>query len=103
MVCLLAHEVHKHQQPFGIHVNGSPVNKQFVSVKLCQVVVSNECAQQLQVGPLALDIACHLIAHTVLLGYTGVQSLPSFEQRLAVGQRACQAPYAIMAWRTILR
>ena len=79
MVCMLVHEVHKHQQPFGIHVDGSPVCKQLVSIQVRQVVVSYECAQQLQVGPLALDVACHLIAHTVLLGYTGVQSLPSFE------------------------
>ena len=101
-VCLLAYEVHQHQQPFGIHVDGSPVYKQFVSVKFCQVVVRDECAQQIQVCPLAFDVTRHLIAHTVLLGYTGIQPLPNLEQRLTVGQWACQAPHAIMTRRTIL-
>ena len=110
LFCLLAYEVHQHQQPFGIHVYGSPVCKQLVGIgcggedaaRAHDDVVNNECAQQLQVGPLTFDVACHLVAHAVLLGYTRVQSLPSFEQRLAVGQRACQAPYGIMTWRTIL-
>ena len=81
-VGVLLYEAQQSEQFFGINLG-----RFFVVDGVAEVVVVHESLQNLRVIALAPDVAVHLIAHAILFGDAGVDTLSGYEIIDTIGER----------------